>query len=189
MGNNDLEMAAGSGLSSLQGKTGERPALMKHVVDIDEGVQDFVRFRMCWTCKTVRPPRSHHCSICKRCVMRMDHHCPWTGNCIGLKNHKFFICFMFWTIVACLYVVLSSPLLCHKITLANSREARDFLMSHTVLNPMLAIIISMGVALGVSILLVLHLCFISRNETTIESGEFLMRGGNPFRLGRKDNFE
>jgi len=49
------------------------------------------RYRWCTTCKLWRPPRCSHCNLCGYCVLRFDHHCPAMGNCIGLKNHRFFV--------------------------------------------------------------------------------------------------
>jgi hypothetical protein len=56
---------------------------------------------MCRRCQAYKPPRAHHCSTCQRCVVRMDHHCPWINNCVGAANHKFFLLF-------CMYVMLAS---------------------------------------------------------------------------------
>jgi len=62
----------------------------------------------CKRCKAPKPVVAHHCSICDRCIMRMDHHCPWVNNCVGARNQKHFLLFIFyvflqcWTAVFCL---------------------------------------------------------------------------------------
>eukprot|EP00580_Thalassiosira_gravida_P005869 CAMPEP_0201654492 /NCGR_PEP_ID=MMETSP0493-20130528/45524_1 /ASSEMBLY_ACC=CAM_ASM_000838 /TAXON_ID=420259 /ORGANISM="Thalassiosira gravida, Strain GMp14c1" /LENGTH=471 /DNA_ID=CAMNT_0048131053 /DNA_START=1389 /DNA_END=2804 /DNA_ORIENTATION=- len=62
--------------------------------------------RMCRRCQAFKPPRAHHCSICKRCIVKMDHHCPWVNNCVGIGNHKYFLLFIFYTCLSCLYSFL-----------------------------------------------------------------------------------
>ena len=40
--------------------------------------------------RALKPPRARHCKFCDNCCMELDHHCYWIGNCIGLKNKKYF---------------------------------------------------------------------------------------------------
>lgn len=64
--------------------------------------------RFCEKCKIIKPDRAHHCSVCSCCVLKMDHHCPWVNNCVNFYNYKYFVLFLGYALVYCLYVAFTS---------------------------------------------------------------------------------
>ncbi|XP_038207156.1 palmitoyltransferase ZDHHC15-like isoform X1 [Zerene cesonia] len=61
--------------------------------------------RYCNRCVLVKPDRAHHCSICARCVLKMDHHCPWVNNCVCFHNYKFFMLFLGYALMYCIFIM------------------------------------------------------------------------------------
>ncbi|KAJ8336003.1 hypothetical protein SKAU_G00393460 [Synaphobranchus kaupii] len=60
--------------------------------------------RYCNRCQLLKPDRSHHCSVCDKCVLKMDHHCPWVNNCVGFSNYKFFLLFLAYSLLYCIFI-------------------------------------------------------------------------------------
>ncbi len=60
-------------------------------------------WRFCSACEANAPPRSYHCWNCDLCILRRDHHCVFTGNCVGLHNHRYYITMVFHLVVAATY--------------------------------------------------------------------------------------
>ena len=44
--------------------------------------------------EVIKSETSFHCFTCNRCVELFDHHCPFINNCLGHRNHKYFLIFL-----------------------------------------------------------------------------------------------
>ncbi|XP_057497302.1 probable protein S-acyltransferase 14 [Actinidia eriantha] len=143
------------------------------------------RIRYCRKCNQLKPPRCHHCSVCGRCVLKMDHHCVWVVNCVGAFNYKYFLLFLFYTLLETSLVTLS--LLPHFIAFFRDEEIAE--TPGMVASTFLAFVLNLAFALSVLGFLIMHASLVAANTTTIEAYEKKTTPKWRYDLGRKRNFE
>lgn len=92
---NDIELKEKNELRLLP----ENYANFKYPENIMELNVDLYKERYCVTCKIMRPPKASHCWHCDQCVKGFDHHCYFVGNCVGIRNWRNFVLFIFFSFV------------------------------------------------------------------------------------------
>ncbi|KAL8693760.1 MAG: hypothetical protein Q9218_001456 [Villophora microphyllina] len=60
----------------------------------------------CSTCLNWKPDRAHHCREVGRCVRKMDHFCPWVGGVVSERSQKFFVLFVVWGAIYCMFAMI-----------------------------------------------------------------------------------
>jgi len=94
-----------------------QPGYVKNEVDFFDLVKTIENTQLCPDCETIRTARSRHCAVCHRCVERFDHHCPWINNCIGVRNHNYFLAYvtlqllvLIMAVIMCIWAFVYFPL-------------------------------------------------------------------------------
>ncbi|CAI2348084.1 unnamed protein product [Caenorhabditis sp. 36 PRJEB53466] len=141
--------------------------------------------RFCDKCCCIKPDRSHHCSMCEQCVLKFDHHCPWVNNCVNFGNYKYFILFLAYGFIFCLWIGATTlpsfiDFWRHEYDINKKQyESIDSVLFrllsqiHDVLNgrfPLVFLLfLSCMFSLSLSFLFFYHLYLTSKNRTTVES--------------------
>ncbi|XP_051220490.1 probable protein S-acyltransferase 4 [Lolium perenne] len=145
-----------------------------------------VKVKYCDTCLLYRPPRTSHCSICNNCVQKFDHHCPWVGQCIGLRNYRFFFLFISTSTFLCFYVFALSWL-----NITTEREEYGGSLLKSMRGEVLSVVLIVYTFVSVWFvggLTVFHTYLMSTNQTTYENFRYRYdKKENPYNRGALAN--
>ncbi|XP_041076704.1 palmitoyltransferase ZDHHC15B-like [Polyodon spathula] len=171
----------------------ERSEVQKQILlDIAKRLPVYTRaasgaVRFCDRCQVIKPDRCHHCSLCELCVLKMDHHCPWVNNCIGFSNYKFFLLFLTYAMVYCLFV--ASTVLQYFIKF----WAGELPNGHAKFHVLFLFFVAVMFFVSLMFLFGYHCWLVAKNRSTLEAFQYPTFHNGPdkngFNLGFSKNLQ
>ncbi|XP_029918292.1 palmitoyltransferase ZDHHC2 isoform X1 [Myripristis murdjan] len=155
--------------------------------------------RFCDRCQLLKPDRCHHCSVCDKCILKMDHHCPWVNNCVGFSNYKFFMLFLAYSLLYCLFITATDLQYFIKFWTAGGRahfRLKEYLNglpdTQAKFHIMFLFFAASMFSVSLASLFVYHCWLVCKNRSTLEAVRApVFRHGtdkNGFSLGFSKNF-
>ena len=144
-------------------------------------------YNICPDCKVIRTPRSRHWNICNMWVERFDHHWPYINNCVGYRNHAYFLAFI---ILVILNMIVITAMMIFAIIRGPHRDKSWSFMRNTY---PVEVFYGLAGVLFISlifffpftlILAVIHSLNFCKNQTTNERFARKADGENPSNLSR-----
>ena len=139
----------------------------------------------CFSCLTVRTPRSKHSRERDVCVRRFDHECPWVNNTVGLHTHRSLLLLAVSTAAAeiCFLVAV--------VRAVSSAAVESSLTDAILASPALVLlsVIHTMVGLFCGTLFVMHIILVAKGKTSYEELVALRenRTTNPYDRGVWNN--
>jgi len=116
------------------------------------------------------------------CVEKFDHYCPWVGTCIGRRNYRFFLMFVFSGTALCLLVCATSLSRLVEISGDNDDEFDTALKREPI--AIVLVIYTFGAIWFVGGLSAFHTYLVLTNQTTYEHiRRRFGQHGNPYNKG------
>jgi len=116
-----------------------------------------------------KAPRSHFDHVTKKLVLNMDHYCPWMFNVVGYANYRYFVLFLIYVTIACIYGLFLTTLpffaMVTKSPQARARRPKSKEARSAVL---FTFVLALSVGLAVAFLCGWHIFLTLTAQTTIE---------------------